>query len=206
MKITRRGTWPVLLLTGTTLLLAQDKGIRLNATRNDGNVLHKMVVVKASGEKMSGIRKIVSYDPATSVFVMEDLTGGAISIPASEIREIDFEQAVVKANIAVQMPISEVKVTPGSRLKYSVPKNAVRVDSGDLVLPASSPSTKIPGEEGNSTESPSHEGDRVTRKDIVEPRKLTVDVAHGLFLVEVQNVTYTTETRGGGSKASGIVK
>ncbi len=204
-NITARGKWTVFLLIGGTLLLGQGRDIKLNATRSEEHVLRKMVVVNTSGEKMSTFDKIVSFDPASNVFVMEDVRGGTMSIPSSEIREINFEQTVEVTNSPVQRSFPKVTATPGSKLKYRVPKGAIRVDSGDLVLPASSPSTKVDGDGGNPPSSPSGNGVNFSRINVVEPRRLTVD-AHGFFIVEVQNVIYTTETPTGGSKASGAAK
>jgi hypothetical protein len=206
MNITERRKWTSLLLIGGSLLLAQGQEIKLNATRSEKHVLRKMVVVKTSGEKISTLEMIVSFDPATTKFVMKDVSGGTTSISSSEIREIDFEQAVEMARPAAQEAFWEVIATPGSRFKYTVPKGALRVDSGDLVLPASSRAIEIAGDVGNPPESPSRKEDKFSRINVVEPRRLTVDIAQGSFVVEVQNVIYTTKIAAGSSTPSGVAK
>jgi hypothetical protein len=189
----------------STAVPAQAKDLRLNVLKSDENALRRMVVIKKSGEKISTFVKIDSFDPATGLLVVEDITGETTDIDAAGIQRIEFEQNVQRMNPAAQSAPWEIRATFGSKLRYKVSQGALRVDSGELVLPASSPSSSIPGGMVASGEAPSHIGAQLTKVKVLEAKSLTFDAAGKSFLIDVQNVTYTKEVWGS-SGLSGVRK
>ena len=101
----------------------------------------------------------------------------------------------------------EVTAKPGMMLKYKIPQNALRIDSGDLIVPASSPltSTAAPAASETSAEKPNRKPSSVMTEKIAEAKSLTYDPSSKAFLVEIQETTYTTQTFGS-SGASGTRK
>jgi len=89
-----------------------------------------------------------------------------------------------------------------------VSKDQLRVDAGDLVMPAGSASSAVPGPAKTSSQASSSWKGIVSNHDVLEARSLTVDISGGVFIVEVQNVTYAMKTAGGGegTRPSGVVK
>ena len=199
-----RRVWVVLLFMATVACPVQAQEIRLNVLKSDELALRRMVVFKKSGDKISSFVKIDSFEPVSGIFVMEDATGEIVSIPTSEIQKIEFEQTVRRQNPVAQEAHWEIKATAGAGLRYKLSRGALRVESGELVLPASSPSTSVPGPTVPSPEPSSREpGSRITAFKVSEARSLTVDGASESFFVEVQAVTYTHETFSG-SGSSGL--
>jgi hypothetical protein len=192
-----RRVWVVLLFMAAVACPVQAQDIRLNVLKPDELALRRMVVFKKSGDKISSFVKIASFEPASGIFVMEDATGGMVSIPTSEIQKIEFEQTVQSPSPMAQQAHWEIRATAGTGLRYKLSRGALRVESGELVLPASSPSTSVPGPTAPSIEPSSRNpGNSITAFKVVEVRSLTVDGASESFFVEVQNVTYTKETSG----------
>ncbi len=183
----------------------QANDIRLNVLKSDQLALRRMVVIKKSGEKISTLVKIDSFDPATGLFVMEGVTGETTDIRSSDIQKIEFQQTVRQQSPAAQEAPWKIRATVGSELRYQVSQGALRVESGELVLPASSPSTSIPGPTVSSAEPSSRNGASITNVKVVEAISLTFDGARKSFFIKVQNVTYTKETSGT-SGLSGIRK
>ena len=75
---------------------------------------------------------------------------------------------------------------------------------GGLVLPASSPSSTIPGPTVPPEPSP-YNGAGITNVKVVEAKGLTLDRTRKSFFIEVQHVTYTKKMSGS-SGLSGIRK
>jgi len=204
--------WIAFLFIAAAVYPAQPQDIRLNILKSDEFALRRMVVFKKSGEKIGIFVRIASFDPATGLFVMESATGDATSIPATEIQKIEFEQTVKRQNPAAQQASWEIRATLGAELRYDVSQSALKVESGDLVLPSSSPSTSIPGPTLTPSEaSPRKSGNKttgvsITNVKVLEAKSLTVNGSSKSFFVEVQNVTYTKETSGSSVGLSGMRK
>jgi hypothetical protein len=184
---------------------ATSQDIQLNVSKPDNYALRKMVVVKKSGDKVTSFLKIDSFDPETGVFIMEGATGEATEILASDINTIEFQQTVRKQSMGAQQAHWEINVTPGPEVKYKVGQNALRIESGELVFPANSPSADTSGAEFPASDPAPRRGGSVSSVKKLEANRLTVDGPNKSFLVEVKNVMYTTETLGS-SGLSGIRK
>ena len=204
----RPRTCLILLLIAAGVNAARAQEIRVNISRSEHSILRRMVVVKTSGERITNLVRIASYDQQKGVFVMESVTGETVSIALPELKRIDFEQTVDRQNAAAQEPAWEMTATPGSGLRYSVSKGLLRVDAGDMVVPAGSASSAVPGPAKTSSPASSSWKGIVSNHDVLEARSLTVDISGGVFIVEVQNVTYAEKTAGGGegTRPSGVVK
>jgi hypothetical protein len=194
---------PLLLLI-TCVAQAQD--IRLNLTNSDELMMRRMTVYKTSGETLKHLVKVRSYDPQSASFVMEDVTGGTITIAVSDLSKIDFEQSLSDANPVVQSPMPKIIATPGPKVKYTVPQDALKVDVGDLLFPASSPSTTTPGPPPPPVLPGVATVDSKNIHRVTQPRSLTFDKPHKCFYVEVENFTYLVEPPSGSSRPSGVVK
>jgi hypothetical protein len=201
-----RALWVAVVVVIAIGLPAQSQNVRLNILTGDDLALRKMVLVKKSNERITNFVKIDSYEPETGVFVIEDPTGEPIRISVSDIQRLEFEQSVRQQAPMAQNGPWEIRPTLGSGMKYKVAKGALRVEAGDLVLPGSSTSDAIPAPTNVGSQPSARHGGTITNTKVVEAKSLTVDDATNSFLIVVQNVTYTMETWGGGSRASGIVK
>jgi hypothetical protein len=164
-----------------------------------------MEVVKKSGEKMSNVTTIQSFDSDSNVFSLEGVTGETNKVPVSEIKQINFEQAVARPDSTAQTARVEITAKPGATLNYKVPQNALRIDSGFLVLPASSPVTTTPAPAGTETSTSTPKPSNVVTEKIMEAKSLTYEPSSKSFVVEVQEIAYTIETFGS-SGPSGIRK
>ncbi len=180
---------------------------RINLFKGDQYAARRMEVVKKSGEKMSNVVGVRSFDPDSNAFSMEGVAGETTKVPVSDIQIINFEQEVVRQSPMAQTAAFEVTAKPGTMLKYKVPQNALRIDSGDLILPASSPviSTPAPAPAETSTGTTNRKTNSVVTDKIAEAKSLTYDPSSKSFLIEVQEVTYTKQTFGS-SGVSGIKK
>src|ERR1700757_2771218 len=112
---------------------------RINLSKEDQYAARRMDVVKKSGEKMSNVIGVRSFDPDSNAFSMEGVAGETTRVPVSDIQIINFEQEVVRQSPMAQTAAFEITAKPGTMLKYKVPQKALRIDAGDLILPASSP-------------------------------------------------------------------
>jgi hypothetical protein len=188
---------PVILiecLVGVIAHPAQSQDIRINFIREDLYAERRMVVFKKPGEKMSGVVRIQSFDPVTNSFVMEGVAGESVSVPVSDIERIEFEQTVQRQSPQAQQSFWKIVAIPGSMQRYNVSKNALRVESGEIILPASSPMTIISTSSTTPVEtSEPKKGVTVKTDKIIEARNLTYDVSTKSFRIEVQEVTYTRE-------------
>ncbi len=199
-------TISIACLFAATAELARSQDRRINLLEGDEYATRRMEVVKKSGKKMSSVVSIQSFDPGSNSFVMEDVAGDTVKVPVSGLRRIDFQQAVQEQRPMAQEAPFEVTARPGARLKYKVPQTALRIESGDLILPASSPVTSTPAPAAaTSTETPNKKPSSVKTDKIGEAKSLTYDPSSKSFLVEVQEVTYTKQIFGGGG-ASGLSK
>jgi hypothetical protein len=174
--------------------LSQD--IRLNVSRPDQYAFRKMVVIKKSGERITTFLKINSFDPATGIFVLEGVTGETANISASDIKSIEFQQTLQRHSPMAQDAHWEISLTEGPELKYKVAQNALMVQSGELVFPATSSSTAISGTDLPSGDPAPRQGGSISSAKMVEARTITVDPPTKSFLIEVQKVMYTKETWG----------
>jgi len=75
-------------------------------------------VVKTSGERITNLVRIASFDQENGVFVMESVTGETASIALPELKRIDFEQTVERQNPAAQEAAWEMTAMPGSGVRY----------------------------------------------------------------------------------------
>ena len=86
------------------------------------------------------------------------------------------------------------------------PEDALKVDAGDLLIPASSPSTTTPGPPPPPVLPGVATVDSKAIHRVTQPRSLTFDKPHKCFYVEVENFTYLVEPPSGSSRPSGVVK
>ena len=193
------------LLAGGAALPAEAQDVRLNVTKPDQYAMRRIVVVKKSGDQITSLVRIQSYDPATASFVMQNVTGEAVIVPASQIKEMVFEQSVMRQSPMAQEAWFAVYESLGPALRYKLPQGSLRVEDGNLVLPASTPSTPIPAPPVPPLPAMPGSGNITTSNKVTEARKLTYDASRKSFLLEVQNVTYTKETSGS-SGMSGVRK
>ncbi len=93
-------------------------------------------------------------------------------------------------------------------MRYKVSKGLLQVDAGDLVVPAGSASSAVPGPAKTSSQASSSWRGIVSNHDVLEARSLTADISGGVFIVEVQNVTNAMKTagEGEGTRPYGVVK
>lgn len=191
-------TISIACLFAATAEPAQSQDRRINLFKEDQYATRRMEVVKKSGEKMSNVIGVQSFDPDSNAFSMEGVAGETTKVPVSDIQIINFEQAVVRQSPMAQTAAFEVTAKPGTMLKYKVPQNALRIDSGDLILPASSPvtSTPAPAAAETSAETTNRNTRSVVTDKIAEAKSLTYDPSSKSFLIEVQEVTYTKQTVG----------
>jgi hypothetical protein len=201
-----RTLWIAVVAVIAIGLPAQSQDVRLNILKGDDFALRKMVLVKKSSERISNFVKIDSYEPEAGIFVIEGPTGETTRISVSDIQRLEFEQSVRQQAPMAQNGPWEIRPTFGSGMKYKVAKGALRVEAGDLVIPGSSTSNAIPAPTNAGSQPSARHGGTITNTKVMEAESLTVDDAANSFLIVVQNVTYTMETWGGGSRASGIVK
>jgi len=195
----------VLIAAGVNAARAQE--IRVNISRYDRHILRRIVVVKTSGERITNLDRILSFDQKNGIFVMESVTGETASIALPKLKRIEFEQTVDRQSPMAQEAAWEMTATPGSVVRYTVRKGLLRVDLGDLVMPAGSASSPVPGSATTSSQPSSTSKGTVSNHDVLEARSLTVDNSGGVFIIEVQNVTYTMKTESGeGARPSGVVK
>lgn len=185
---------------------AQSQDLRINLFKQDQYATRRMEVVEKKG-KMSNVVGIRSFDPGSNTFTMEGVAGETTQVPMSDIQKINFEQAVVQQSPMAQTAAFEVTAKPGTMLKYKVSQNALRIDSGDLILPASSPvtSTPTPAAAKTSAETTNRKTSSVVTDKIAEAKSLTYDPSSKSFLIEVQEVTYTKQIFGS-SGVSGMRK
>jgi hypothetical protein len=195
----------VLVLAAGIVLSAEAQDVRLNVTRSDDYVTRRMVIFKKSGEQVGSLVKIRSFDPASASFVMEGVAGEAVTLAASDIKQIVFEQTVARQSPMAQQAYWEITESFGPGLRYKVKQNSLRVVSGDLVLPVSSPVVDIPAPPVPPLPPLSTNGSSTTSATITEARRLAYDAPSKTFAVEVQNVTYNKEMSGS-SGISGVRK
>jgi hypothetical protein len=186
---------------------AQSQDRRINLFKEDQYATRRMEVIKKSGEKMSNVVGVQSFDPDSNAFSMQGVAGETTKVPVSDIQIINFEQAVVRQSPMAQAAAFEVTAKPGTMLKYEVPQNALRIDSGGLILPASSPVTSTPAPAAAKTSAETRNGktSSVATDKIAEAKSLTYDPSSKSFRIEVQEVTYTKQVFGS-SGVSGIRK
>ena len=180
---------------------------RINLVKEDQYAARRMEVLKKSGEKMSNVVGVRSFDPNSNAFGMEGVAGETTKVPVSDIQIINFEQEVVRQNPVAQTAGFEVTAKQGTILKYKVPQNALRIDSGDLILPAAFQVTRTPAPAQAETSAETTNGKTSTgvTDKIGEAKSLTYDPSSKSFLIEVKEVTYTRQTFGS-SGVSGIRK
>jgi hypothetical protein len=200
-------TISIACLLAATAEPAQSQDRRINLFKEDQYATRRMEVFKKSGDKMSSVVSIRSFDSVSNAFSMEGVAGETTKVPMSDIQKINFEQAVAHQSPMAQTAPFEVTAKPGVMLKYKVPQNALRIDSGDLILPASSPvtSTPAPATPETSAETPNRKTSSVVTDKITEAKSLTYDPSSKSFLVEVQEITYTKQIFGSPG-VSGIKK
>jgi hypothetical protein len=182
---------------------AQAQDLRLNLMREDSFASRRIQVFKKPDEKLSGVVSIESFDAGSNSFTMRGIAGDKVKVAATDLEKIEFEQELLKQRPQAQSAFFEVSTQPGAALRYKIVPEAIKIDAGDLIVPASAPSAKI--SLSSTPVKPEHEGGSIDTKKIVEARKLTWDAASKSFLVDVQEVTYSRATFGGGG-ASGMVK
>jgi hypothetical protein len=194
-------TISIACLFAATAEPAQTQDRRINLFRKDLYATRRMEVVRKSGEKMSNVVGIQSFDPDGNAFSMEGVAGETIRVPISDIKKINFEHEVLRQSPMAQEPAFKVTEKPGSLLEYKVPEKALRIESGDLVLPASSRVTSTPAPAAEtSAETPDMQADKIT-----EAKSLTYDPSSKSFLVKAQEINYTRKVSGS-SGVSGIRK
>lgn len=187
----------VVLVTGAgQCLLCQD--IRLNVGKEDQFATRRIQVFKGTGEKLSGVFKLRDFDQGNQSFVLDDVTGQRFSVPVSDLQRITFEQTLLESNPIAQTAAWRITSKPGKALKYKVPVAALKVDSGDIVFPATAPVAAVsqPTTAANASKAERAQG---TTADLVEAKTLTYDSPSKSFMVEVQNIRYTRETFGSSS-------
>jgi hypothetical protein len=184
---------------------AQSQDIRINLVREDLYALRRMEVFKKSGEKLSGAVSIESFDPESNSFIMKGVTGETFNLPVSDIQKIEFEQALSQQRQEVQEAAWKINAKPGSTLRYQVSQDALRIEDGDLILPASSSAARIPAPATTPDDTSNKQGKVAKTDKVAEAKKLTYDPSTKMFLVEVQEVTYTKEMVGT-SGPSGVRK
>jgi hypothetical protein len=204
MKPARMKVASIALLVAATLP-AQSQDLRINVLRRDNYASRRMVIYKKSGEKLSNVVAIRSFDPQNSSFTMIGVMGESVVIPTSAVQKVEFEQAVLIQSPMAQEASWKVSSIPGSAFGYKVLRDALKVDSGDLVLPASSPATGTPAPPVPAPATSKEQGKTVVTEKIVEAKRLTYDSSTKTFLVEVQEITYSKEVSGS-SGASGVRK
>lgn len=191
----------VICVGGVERGVAQE--LRLNLMREDSFATRRIQVFKKSGEKVSGVVSIQSFDSGSNSFVLRGVAGESIQFATDDLGRIEFEQELLKQQPQAQSGPFEVSMRLGDAVRYRVPPAGMKIDAGDLVLPASAPSTKIslPAEAVKA----SREGGSVSSQKILEAKKLTWDAASKSFLVDVQEIVYSRTEFGGGG-ASGVRK
>jgi len=192
-------TISIACLFATMAQPAQCQDRRINLFKQDQYATRRMEVVKQSGEKMSNVVAIQLFDSESNTFSMEGVAGETTKVSISDIKKINFEQAVVRQSPMAQSAPFEVIAKPGLVLKYKVPQNTLRIESGDLILPASSSVTSMPAptaatETSNAT--PNKDPTSVVTEKIAEAKSLTYDSSSKSFVVEVQEIAYTIQTFG----------
>ena len=198
-------TISIACLLGAAAEPVQSQDLRINLLKEDQYATRRMEVVKKSGEKISNVMTIKSFDSNSNIFSLEGVAGETNEVPVSEIKEINFEQAVVRQNPMAQEAAFEVTAKLGATLKYRVPQNALRIDFEVLTLPASSPVTTTPAPAGTETSAGTPKPSKVVSEKIVEAKSITYEPSSKSFLVEVQEIAYTKKTFGS-SGPSGIRK
>lgn len=202
-RVLLRAAAPFLLLV-SCCMQAQD--IRLNLTNSDDVMMRRMTVYKKSGDTIKHLVKIKSYDPQTASFVMEDVKGGTVTVAAADLSRIVFEQSFGEQSPIVQRAMPIITSIPGPMVKYTVPQSALKVDAGELLVPASSPSTTTLGPPPPPGLPAVTNVDSKNTHDVTLPRSLTFDTSRKCFYVEAEKFTYRIEQPSGSSRPSGVVK
>jgi hypothetical protein len=203
-----RSTPVVVLAVGLSLVGVADwaraEDLKINLIREDAYASRRMQVFKKSGDKLSGADTIESFDAESNSFTMGTVTGETITVAVTDLEKIEFQQALLRQNPVAQQGWFEVAAQPGATLMYKVNLDAIKIQSGDLILPAAVLPTTISPAGTPAVPTPQH-GGRLTTRKIVEAKKLTWDPPSKSFRLEVQEVVYSREEYGG-SGPSGIRK
>jgi hypothetical protein len=182
---------------------AQAQTVEVRFTGRDEFVDRSMKIVTKTGEPITGIQKIRSFDPATAALIFEDVAGSEKRLPVSNLERIEFVQNLNRSNPVAQAAAWKVTSKPGRIVSYAIPQTAFQVRSDKLELSADwkAPQTRNP-EPAPPQESDS--GFQISRTaEIVEPKILTYDTAKKSFTLEVQFYTYARKVQAGSSSGPG---
>ena len=187
----------IVLVTGAAqCVLCQD--LRLNVGREDEFATRRIQVFKETGEKLSGVFKLHDFDQGSQSFVLEDVTGQSVSVPVSILQRITFEQTLLQPNPVAQTAAWQITSKPGKALKYKVPATALKVDSGDIIFPATTPVIAV-SQPTTAAQAPKAEKSQVVTTDLAEAKTITYESPSKSFIIEVQHVLYTRDTFGSSS-------
>jgi len=204
-----RSIRPVVVAIGLSFVGLMDwasaQDLQFNLTREDAYATRRMQVFKKSGDKLNGVVGIESFDARTNSFTMREVTGESVNIAIADLEKIEFQQALLEPHPMAQQAICDVTAQLGTTRSYKIAPGAIRIQSWDLILPASVlPSTISPITSPLNAPVAHHGGRLITRK-ILEAKKLTWDSSSNSFLLEAQEIVYSCE-ESGGAAPSGIRK
>ena len=180
----------------------QSQMLEVHLLKDDAYVTRTMKVLRTSGEKVTGLATIRSFDPVSNSFIMEGVAGETKTIPVSDIERIEFEQDILRQSPAAQEAAWRVNATPGRMVMYEVPQASLSIQNGNLQL---FPSWEVQPASG-APHFPELPGVSVTAApgiQIAEAKILKYDAGRKVFSLLVQYSTYSRETFGGAGSSSG---
>ena len=196
----------VVIVFVSVVVPARCQEVRINLLKTDDYARRRIAIHTKSGETISHVAKILTYDQENSTFTMESFSGETLKIALSDIKTIECEQQIQTQSPVAQEPRVEIYAVPGSIIKYNVSPASIRVESEGLVLPSTSSATTITPSPSAPPSEPHKQGAVIAKTDkILEGRRLIFDPLTKKLSVEVQEVTYSKEVSGS-SGVSGIRK
>jgi len=188
-------------LFGAPEVRAQDQEVRINLLHSDKYARRSMKVITKSGEELKKLLLIQAYDPTDKTFLLTTVTGESETIPAAEVKKIEFSQHLIRQPQYAQAALPETRVYPGPQRTVKIPAQDFKIQDGYLVTqePAAQPPKTTP--QGNivNLTGPG------SSQSVQEARSIVYDPQTDMFAVTLQAVQYVQEYRGGGGSGGGGV-
>lgn len=165
---------------------ARADDVLVNLSKPDGYVFRAVSATLADDTQLADVLAIADYDAAAKAFVFDTARQGAMRVPAADIKEIVFTQALHRSSPQAQACPFTVTARRTPTTRVDVPGDALRIENGAL---------RIDG--GRLAPSPLGAG------AVVEAQRMTYDRAKRSFAVFVQGVKYERQQEQCGGTRSG---
>lgn len=182
-------------LFGAVGAQGQSEEPRINLLWPDDNARRSMKVISKSGGELKGLQIIKAYDPDKKTFILTTVSGESMTIPAADLKRIEFSQHIISQPQYAQMAREEIQAHRGPERTVKIPAREFRVENGYLVGHDPLAQSKIiTTPRGNIV----NLEDLDSNKPVQEVRSIVYDPQADIFVVTIQPVRYVRIYHGGG--------